>query len=106
MPQIWWKKNKSKKKEYIISLLEWREYIEVWLANKEELQHMWRDEEIQEENLWRKWKEFAEIWNKSNSKQRWFILPMSINGLISHLWWDVKKESKKHIISLLEDTTQ
>jgi len=104
---LWWETKTSQSSDYIISLLEWKEFISIQKLpsiSKHQLQEMWKKKEISKENLSKdKWKDFAENWNKKYSKKYNYTLPTSIDWLIWILWWDKKISTKSdYVISLLE----
>ncbi len=76
----------SKTQEYIVALLEGREFIEKQTVTKEQLQILWKEGKISRETISiSKWKSFADAWNTENSTHLEYMFPQSIERLISIL---------------------
>ncbi len=90
--------------QYILSLLDEREYIEKKIATASQIRSLWKDGIIREDILIQyKWKEFIQYWYTENPEIE-YRLPTSISGLIGILGWDRKFSiSTKYIVSLLNE---
>ena len=74
------------------------------LSTQEQLMTLWNSWVFTEKDISpSKWKALSDKWNKLESKNQWFTLPLSIPTLINCLWWSIKVSQKKeYVISLLK----